>query len=550
MKKCLSFIVLTLVLSLCFGLCTVTADADEAEGLDNDAVYDVVSAACPISSSFWEDAKISAVEDGKRTYSFDSLYGPFRYVVDAYTGEVLEKDEPDLEAVRAQEGFVDPLESGEISDIVYDICPIDTVFGEHKLLSYHKGVWTYSFDSLYGSFLYQLDAFTGEVLEKEEPDLEAVRAQEGFVEPLSTDEFSSLVHDLCPIDLAFGEHKTLSYHDGVWTYSFDSLYGPFLYQLDAFTGEVLDKDEPDLEAVRAQEGFVEPLDSGTALDLVFEECPMDRLMAKKITYSMQPENVWLITFTSDYGDFLYMVDAFTGEIVDKEEPDVEALRASGAVQEYLTADDAMDIVREVCPISFSEALNMKNSWRTTKHWVISFDSDYGPFSYEVDGLTGEILEKEEPDVEALLASGAVQKRLDPGAAINAVFDVAPIKRIMALNVNVAQSGDCWVVTFGSDFGDFSYTVDAHTGKILDKEEPDVEALRASGTVRERREPSDIRADLLKQYGLKKEDLENSRSWEISSESWGISFDTKDGSWYFEVDAFTGDVLDKEIPEGK
>ena len=41
LKKCLSFIVLTLVLSLCFGLCTVTADADEAEGLDNDAVYDV-----------------------------------------------------------------------------------------------------------------------------------------------------------------------------------------------------------------------------------------------------------------------------------------------------------------------------------------------------------------------------------------------------------------------------------------------------------------------------------------------------------------------------
>ena len=550
MKKGLTFIVLILALSLCFGFCAVAAGAEEPAAIDNDAMFDIVRETCAISSSFWEDAKISKVEDGKRTYSFNSLYGPFSYVLDAYTGEVLEKNEPDLEAVRAQEGFVDPLESEQIADLVHDLCPIDTVLGENKSMSYHKGVWTYSFDSIFGSFLYQLDAFTGEVLEKDEPDVEAVRAQEGFVEPIASDRVSDIIYDLCPIDVAFGTNRTMSYHDGVWTYSFDSLFGPFLYQLDAFTGEILEKDEPDLEAVRAQEGFVEPLDSAGALDKIFEECPIDRIMAKKISSSLQPDTVWLITFSSDYGDFLYMVDAFTGEILEKEEPDVEALRASGAVQDYLTAEEAMDIVRDVCPIGFGEAQNLKTSWRTNQHWVITFDSDYGPFSYDVDGLTGEIVEKEEPDVEALLASGAVQKRLGPGDAITEVFKVAPIKRIMAMNTNAAQNGDTWIITFGSDFGDFSYTVDARTGKILEKEEPDVEAMRASGTVRERRDPLDIKAELLEQYGLKKEDTENPRQWELTKESWGISFDTKDGSWYFEVDAFTGDVLDKEIPEGK
>ena len=75
-------------------------------------------------------------------------------------------------------------------------------------------------------------------------------------------------------------------------------------------------------------------------------------------------------------------------------------------------------------------------------------------------------------------------------------------------------------------------------------------VSVTGTVRERRAPDEIKTDILKEYGLKKEDTENPKNWAITRETWGISFDTKDGSWYFEVDAYTGEILDKEIPDGK
>lgn len=475
MKKHLSVFSLILALSLCLSFCAPGAGAEEQTPLDGDALYDAVREICPVSSSFWEDSMLHQMKDGKREFSFDSPYGAFRYVLDAYTGEVLEKDEPNLEEVRAQESFVEPLDTDPILDIIYDLCPIDTAFGINRQFSYHKGIWTYSFDSLFGSFFYQVDAFTGEVLEK---------------------------------------------------------------------------DEPNLEEVRAQEDFVEPIDSSGALDRIFEECPIERIMAKDITFSMQPEMVWLVTFSSDYGDFLYMVDALTGEITDREEPDVEAIRASGTVKDYLTAEEAIDIIMDICPIGFGEMRDLKTSWRTDKCWTVTFDSDYGGFRYQLDGLTGEILDREEPDVEALIASGAVQKQLDAGEAISEVFKVAPIKRILAWDTNAAKNGDCWIITFDSDFGKFTYTINARTGKIVDQEGPDVEALRASGTVRERRAPDEIKTDILKEYGLKKEDTENPKNWAITRETWGISFDTKDGSWYFEVDAYTGEILDKEIPDGK
>ena len=57
LKKGLTFIVLILALSLCFGFCAVAAGAEEPAAIDNDAMFDIVRETCTISSSFWEDAK-------------------------------------------------------------------------------------------------------------------------------------------------------------------------------------------------------------------------------------------------------------------------------------------------------------------------------------------------------------------------------------------------------------------------------------------------------------------------------------------------------------
>lgn len=71
-------------------------EAVEVTELDSDAILDAVEGVCPISLAEATDIKVSAVNDGKRTVTFGSAYGDFSYTVDAYTGEILEKTEPEM----------------------------------------------------------------------------------------------------------------------------------------------------------------------------------------------------------------------------------------------------------------------------------------------------------------------------------------------------------------------------------------------------------------------------------------------------------------------
>lgn len=59
---------------------------------------------------------------------------------------------------------------------------------------------------------------------------------------------------------------------------------------------------------------------------------------------------------------------------------------------------------------------------------------------------------------------------------NAAFAASPIDESQAfdIKVGVVKDGKC-TITFGSTYGDFSYTIDAYTGEVLEKSEP-TEAL--------------------------------------------------------------------------
>ena len=64
--------------------------------------------------------------------------------------------------------------------------------------------------------------------------------------------------------------------------------------------------------------------------------------------------------------------------------------------------------------------------------------------------------------------------------IDAAFAACPIDENSAFDVAVSAVHDgVAVVTFGSPYGDFSYTIDAYTGEVVDKTEP-TEALEKAG----------------------------------------------------------------------
>ena len=375
--------------------------------------------------------------------------------------------------------FAAPLEE-EIDTayhIVCDVCPVEVSYARNiqfKSDSTDKNHCTYSFDTVYGHFSYEIDLSTGDILKSEEPDIEAARAQEGFHEPIEYMKLLDLVFQQSPID--FSQSKTIRtslQSDKSVAVRFGSAYGDFLYVIDYLTGEILDREEPDVEAALADPDFQERLSSDDILTAVFKDCPLDIANAKNIKVALRSDDRWTVTFGSVYGDFLYVVDPY-GEIMDFVEPDIEAVKAQEKFQEPLDPEAVIDLVFNQCPISIGQAKNLKVAPQKNDTWSVTFDSDYGNFAYKVDGTTREVIEKAEPDLEAVKAQESFSEPLDAEGAINRVFSVSPIKIPEMKNIKAAKrTNDSWAVTFDSDYGSFLYVIDAKTGEILEKNEPDI-----------------------------------------------------------------------------
>ena len=361
--------------------------------------------------------------------------------------------------------------------IVCDVCPVEVSYARNihvKTDSADKNLCTYSFDTVYGHFSYEIDLSTGEILKSEEPDIEAARAQEGFREPIKYMELLELVFQQSPIDFSQSKAiRTSLQSDDSVAVRFGSAYGDFLYVIDYFTGEILDREEPDVDAALADPDFQERLSSDDILTSVFNKCPLDIANAKNIKLAFRADDRWTVTFGSAYGDFFYVVDPY-GEILDVSEPDMEAVKEQEGFQEPLDPDAVLDIVFAQCPLRIDQAKHLKVTPQKNDTWLVSFDSDYGGFTYVVDEATREIVERSEADMEAAKAQEGFTEPLDAEAAMNRAFDACPLRIPELKNFKAAKRGDdTWAVTFDSDYGSFLYVVDAKTGEILDRSEPEI-----------------------------------------------------------------------------
>ena len=215
----------------------------------------------------------------------------------------------------------------------------------------------------------------------------------------------------------------------------------------------------------------EAMDADAILDYLFDAVPIELQEMENLHLSQRSDGAWIAAFDSAYGEFLYILNQYTGEIIERDEPDVEEQIASGAAQ-MLTAEQVREIVREISPVAFSEAKNFKVSYTKDMGWIVTFGSDFGDFIYVVDDYTGEILEREEPDVEGMIASGAARKALSFQEILDAIAKKCPVRISEMRDIHTSTRPDgAWVVTFGSDLGDYLYVIDPYTGQILDSTEP-------------------------------------------------------------------------------
>ncbi len=134
------------------------------------------------------------------------------------------------------------------------------------------------------------------------------------------------------------------------------------------------------------------MDAEAVINYIFDQCPISVAQAQKIKPSLRKDGTWSVTFGSDYGDFLYVVDSKTGEILENNEPDIEAARAAGTAKEKLTVPDAINAALKAASVSGADAQDIKASSKPDGSFVITFKTSAGEYMFVVDGSSGKILD--------------------------------------------------------------------------------------------------------------------------------------------------------------
>ena len=148
-----------------------------------------------------------------------------------------------------------------------------------------------------------------------------------------------------------------------------------------------------------------------------------------------------------------------------------------AIAEAIGPEEAIDAAFDECPIDIMLAEGIKVS-QTSGNWKISFGSKYGDFSYVVDGSTGEILEKNEPEID--------EKPADPASdALDACFDALDGYNGGAENIKLSMKtidGDLNVaVTFDWNGKAYDMLYNTVTGEVIDNTEETEESYYVIGS---------------------------------------------------------------------
>ena len=302
------------------------------EPMSKDELWAIVEEQVPFYMSSAKKTRTAQTPDGNREFFIETIYGDYYYLLDGYTGEILDREEPDVDAARAQEGFREPVEANEALRIAEDASGLDIGLIDQRKVGKAGENFEVSFTSPYGDYSYIIDPMTGKILEKNEPDIDAARAQEGFTEPMTTREAMDLALGLCPVESTGINTRTgAKQTDGSFVITLGTVYGDFIYHFDGMTRELLDKQEPDIDAA-AQNGVREPLSVPECLNLAEKESGLDIALILDRKVVINGNNVVDVTLsTKEYGDFFYSIDALTGTILDRIEPEKPVGGGSGDI---------------------------------------------------------------------------------------------------------------------------------------------------------------------------------------------------------------------------
>ena len=329
---------------LVFVLLESSLDDDKQPGditqttIDTTDLMVKAGAYCEVSLTDWDDVAIHFLaENANCVITFTTKYGDFMYVMDSVTGELVDKREADLDAVRQQEDYTEGIDKDEAMRIAEAASGVDILAISDRVISQPGDVYEYSFNSPYGPFAYTIDVKTGEILDRIEPDKDEARSQEGFMDPITVDEAQQIAEAVCPAaftEITGCDVKT-DEGNGLYIVTLNTNYGDCIYQIDPVTREVTVVAEPDVDAARQAAGGGTPLDLEQILMVAEAACPVPFNQLDPAVVSQVNENVYSVTMTSGDYVFVYTIDALTGEIIDQIVP-----------EDYVPSEEDRDVYGE------------------------------------------------------------------------------------------------------------------------------------------------------------------------------------------------------------
>ena len=346
-------------------------------------------------------------------------------------------------------------------------CPLDLTEWDDVRIYYlaENANCVITFTTKYGDFLYVMDSITGELADKREPDIDAVRQQEGFTESIDSIEAQRIAEDASGVDILAISDREIYLEGDAYKYSFNSPYGTFFYTIDAKTGKITDRVEPDKDAARSQEGFVDPVTVDEAQQIAEAACPVDFTEIIDHKVALDEDGLYIITLYTNYGDCIYQIDPVTRAVTVMQEPDVDAARQAGSGAP-LNLDQILTIAEAACPVPFSLLDPPVISQVSDNVYSVTMTSGDYVFVYTIDALTGTITDQIVPDdyVAPEEARDIYGEAIDAAAAVIPGYDFGG-----EIVVGEAEAAGDRIVTVTIDWNGqhYEYHYSANERKLID-----------------------------------------------------------------------------------
>ena len=352
------------------------------------------------------------------------------YRINAIFGTILEKNEESL--------FISLEKAREIALHDAEIADGEKVVFTKEELNRNQGrpCWVLEFHTGKYSYVYKIDAKTGEVLFGRRY-IALSRAKEIALDDSGCPDSKKIV--FTTEELVDGGIKTPYY-----IIAFNNGETYWTYRINAVSGAILEKSEESLfiSLEKAREIALNDAEIADGEKVVFTKEELSR---------NQGRPCWVLEFHTGKYSYVYKIDAKTGEVLFG--------------RRYIALSRAKEIALDDsgCPDSKKIVFTTEelvDGGIKTPYYIIAFNNGETYWTYRINAVSGAILEKSEktPFISLEKARAIALQDANLPDAEKYVFTREELSR--------NQGRPCWILEFYTSKFEYVYKIDAKTGEII------------------------------------------------------------------------------------